>query len=62
MKYRPLLALIAAIALPAYATAQDVTLIHAGELLAVPGKAPLRQMTIIVEDDRITGVQQGFCR
>ena len=38
----------------------DVTLIHAGKLLAVPGDAPATNMTIIVEDDRITGVQQGF--
>jgi len=38
----------------------DVTLIHAGELLAVPGKAPLRIQTVIIEDDRITGVQAGF--
>ena len=37
-----------------------VTLIHAGELLAVPGKAPLRNQTVIVEGDRITGVQAGF--
>jgi len=29
-------------------------------LLAVPGDAPATNMTIIVEDDRITGVQQGF--
>jgi imidazolonepropionase-like amidohydrolase len=26
----------------------------------VPGKAPVREMTIIVEDDRVTGVQQGY--
>ncbi len=38
----------------------DVTLIHAGELLAVPGEAPLRNQTIIVEDGRIAGVQAGF--
>jgi imidazolonepropionase-like amidohydrolase len=38
----------------------DITLIHAGKLLAVPGNAPVSNMTIIVEDDRITGVQQGF--
>ena len=36
----------------------DVTLIHAGELLAVPGKAPLRNQTIIVEGDRITGIEE----
>jgi imidazolonepropionase-like amidohydrolase len=40
--------------------AADVTLIHAGELLAVPGKEPSTNMTIIVEDGRITGVQKGF--
>jgi len=38
----------------------DVTLIHAGKLLAVPGNSPATNMTIIVEDDRITGVQEGF--
>ena len=38
----------------------DVTLIHAGKLLAVPGNAPATNMTIIVEDDRIAGVQEGF--
>ena len=38
----------------------DVTLIHAGELLAIPGKAPLRNQTIIIEDDRVSGVQAGF--
>ena len=38
----------------------EVTLIHAGELLAMPGKPPAREMTIIVEDERITGVQRGF--
>ncbi|MDJ0794051.1 MAG: amidohydrolase family protein [Woeseiaceae bacterium] len=41
-------------------TYADVTLVHAGELLAVPGKAPLKNQTIIVEGDRITGVQTGF--
>jgi imidazolonepropionase-like amidohydrolase len=40
--------------------AADVTLIHAGQLLAVPGKDPSTNMTIIVEDGRITGVQEGF--
>ncbi len=40
--------------------AADVTLIHAGQLLAVPGKEPSTNMTVIVEDGRITGVQKGF--
>jgi imidazolonepropionase-like amidohydrolase len=38
----------------------DITLVHAGKLLAIPGSTPATNMTIIVEDDRITGVQQGF--
>lgn len=42
--------------------AADVTLIHAGHLLAVPGKEPSTNMTIIIEDDRITGVQDGFAQ
>ena len=40
----------------------EVTLIHAGELLAVPGKPPAREMTVIVEGDRITGVQRGYAQ
>ena len=56
-----LLRLLAASLLVAMSAAQaEVTLIHAGELLAVPGKPPAREMTIIVEDGRITGVQRGF--
>ncbi|RZV37101.1 MAG: amidohydrolase family protein [Chromatiales bacterium] len=42
------------------AAAAEVTLVHAGQLLAVPGEDPVSEMTIIIEDDRITGVQQGF--
>jgi imidazolonepropionase-like amidohydrolase len=56
-----LLRLVAASLLVATSAAQaQVTLIHAGELLAVPGKPPAREMTIIVEGDRITGIQRGF--
>ncbi len=53
----PLFALLTLLAGTASA---EVTLIHAGKLLAVPGSAPASNMTIIVEDDRITGVQKGF--
>ena len=41
------------------ATAQT-TLIHAGELLAVPGESPLRNQTIVVEGDRVVEVRGGF--
>jgi imidazolonepropionase-like amidohydrolase len=60
MTRRPSLIAVGLLALMADASSADVTLIHAGELLAIPGKAPATDMTIIVEDDRITGVQNGF--
>ena len=40
--------------------ADDVTLIHAGELLAVPGESPLRNRTIVIEGDRIVAIRAGF--
>jgi imidazolonepropionase-like amidohydrolase len=36
------------------------TLIHAGELLAVPGDRPDSRQTIVVENDRIVDVVDGF--
>ncbi|SHF22817.1 Imidazolonepropionase [Microbulbifer donghaiensis] len=38
------------------------TIIHAGELLAVPGEAPLKQQSIFIEDGVITDVRAGFVR
>jgi len=40
--------------------AADTTLIHAGELLAVPGESPSSRQTIIVEDNKIVEVVSGF--
>lgn len=34
--------------------------LHAGELLSVPGKAPLTEQTIIVQDGRIAALHEGF--
>ena len=36
------------------------TLIHAGTLLAVPGQAPQREMTIVIRNDRIDRIENGF--
>lgn len=57
-----MLGLAAAVLLCASASwaAETVTLIHAGDLLAVPGRAPLRNQTIVVEDGRIVDVRSGF--
>lgn len=60
MMHRSALFVFIALSLLAGTAAADVTLIHAGKLLAVPGKDPATNMTIIVEDDRITGIQSGF--
>lgn len=38
----------------------DITLIHAGELLAVPGEASSKEQTIVIEDGRIVSVNDGY--
>ncbi len=35
-------------------------LIHAGTLLAVPGAKPLSQVTVVVKNDRIVGIEKGY--
>ncbi len=60
MTNRPALIAFALLTMFAGVASADVTLIHAGKLLAIPGNAPSSNMTVIVEDDRITGIQEGF--
>ncbi len=60
MIYRAVTAALVACSFLAAGARAEVTLIHAGELLAVPGQAPQPGMTVIVEDGRVTGVQQGY--
>jgi len=38
----------------------DTTIIYAGELLAIPGKAAVSDQTIVIEGDRIIEVRNGF--
>ena len=38
----------------------DVKVIHAGELLAVPGGESKREQTVVVENGRITRVVDGY--
>ena len=42
------------------AFAADIKVIHAGELLAVPGQAPKSEQTVVVTDGRITQVLDGY--
>jgi len=45
---------------PRPAPADRYTIIHAGTLLAVPGKKPQKRMTIVVRNDRVERVESGF--
>ncbi len=61
MQYRLIAVVAATLAfVPNLWAAGPVTLIHAGELLAVPGQPPARNKTIVVENDRIVAVRDGF--
>ena len=42
------------------AVAGGITVIHAGWLLAVPGTSPVERQSIIIENDRISRVVNGF--
>ena len=54
------LTLAAFILVTASIASADTTLIYAGELLADPGEAPKTDQTIVVEDQRIVEVRDGF--
>ena len=58
-KLSVLLSVVLLIALSSAASA-ETRLIHAGALLAVPGERPVRDHTIIIENDRIVEVRRGF--
>jgi imidazolonepropionase-like amidohydrolase len=59
---KPLPALIALAISSAlsFSALADTQVIHAGELLSVPGKAPLKNHTIVIKDGEITAVKKGF--
>jgi len=63
-RHHALLAAAALTAAPAFAqpqaAADPVTVIHAGTLLAVPGQAPRRNVSIIVQGRKITQVRNGL--
>jgi len=39
---------------------RDFTLIHAGNVLAIPGKAPKSKQTIIIHEGKIVGIEAGY--
>lgn len=64
-RFRPQIALAIAsltlcLAPPAVAEEPPTTLIHAGNLLAVPGEAPEARQTVLIRGDRIDAIEDGF--
>ncbi|WP_420431209.1 amidohydrolase family protein [Hyphobacterium sp.] len=58
---RQLIASLFAIVTIATAGAQhDITIVHAGWLLAVPGEAPVEDQSIVISGDRIDRIEPGF--
>jgi imidazolonepropionase-like amidohydrolase len=55
-----MLSIFAAAAIVQAAPAQPVTVIHAGTLIDVPGRAPKRNASIIVQGRKILEVRSGF--
>jgi imidazolonepropionase-like amidohydrolase len=45
---------------PSVAASETATVIHAGTLIATPGQAPRRNVTIVVQGRRISEVRDGF--
>ncbi len=45
---------------PDYRSFPGYTVIHAGTLLAVPGKAPASEQTVVVRDGRVVAVEDGW--
>lgn len=41
-------------------TLANTVIIHAGELLKVPGKAPLKQQTVVIKNGKISAIESGF--
>ncbi|GGI98233.1 Xaa-Pro dipeptidase [Shewanella hanedai] len=46
--------------LSASVMASDITIIHAGELLAIPGEKPLKEQTLVIEAGMIKEVKAGY--
>jgi hypothetical protein len=46
--------------LPLYASAAPITLVQAGHVLDMPGKAPRGATTLVVEGGKISAVLDGF--
>lgn len=52
--------LVLCLALPATVASEELTIIHAGQLLATPGEQVLQKQSIFVSDGEIVGINPGY--
>jgi imidazolonepropionase-like amidohydrolase len=57
---RSRLVMLCALMLSATHSYAETTLIHAGTLLAIPGEAPQRNKTVVIQDGKITDIVDNF--
>lgn len=60
MKNKNKIALALMSLMPLASQAAEIKVIHAGELLAVPGKTVLKKQTIVITDNVITSIEAGY--
>ncbi len=59
-RFRPVLLAAACLVSPAVAAEHPATVVHIGTLYAVPGEPPLRQATVVIVNDTIDRVLEGY--
>ncbi|GAA4000902.1 amidohydrolase family protein [Sphingomonas humi] len=55
-----MLSMLVAAAIAQAATAQPVTVIYAGTLIDVPGRAPMRNASVVIQGRKIVEIRDGF--
>ena len=55
-----LLVVCSALVISAPVKADETTIIHAGTLLAMPGEAPRRQQSVVINDGKVVEIRDGY--
>lgn len=55
-----LLVVCSALVISAPVNADETTIIHAGTLLAMPGEAPRRQQSVVINDGKVVEIRDGY--
>ncbi len=60
MKFRLNFLTAVAVFAASQAVAADIAIVHAGRLLAVPGRSPIAAQTVVIRDGRVAAVLPGY--